>query len=407
MIRNIFGFAGKACCLCSLLISSAAQAAEPASKVVPARPAAPSADPELLQLHGYVQPVLGVLTRSRAVPRDETALDFGGRFGLILSGARAQVWTYKAHVLVNSTGELLLGGATLVDRNGDGTPEELATTRLSRPVLGVEQLTVGYEPSPLFRALIGKVRIPFTVANSSVNNKLMFPDRSATNETFLSGADLGLLLEGALSERRYRLSLGLFEGSSLGLSEPSDRAFGPVYSLRADAEPLGELPQVEGDFQRGPFRFGVGGGLLARRAQLFDGAGYGTTSFTDLRGSLSLRVAVSGFYAQLEALRRQRVSELSARPQQATGVYGQFSYFIPLADGSQGIQPVARGGFATVDEAFDARRVLNIDAGLAYFPVATGPQPDAVRVLAQYVGEHRIDEDETAHGFRLQCSVSF
>lgn len=397
-------------------LSAQATSDEPPAQEQPPRTEPPSpesqelpSEPKRVQsihFNGYVQPTLGYLVRSRAVPRDKKALDFSSLLGVILHGKQGGMWTYQAHLVARAGGEFYLEEASLVDREGDGSPEELETVSFEGPKIEIEQLSVGFEPSRLFRVEVGQLRIPFTLANSSVNNKLMFPSRAPTNVIFLSGADLGAQTEGTLVDRRVRLALGVFQGSSLGLEDPTSDSFGPVYSARLDIEPFGELDRKEGSLGDEPFRLGMGSGFLLRRATVFDDTGYGTVTFLDMRASASFRLHVHGFYAQVEFLRRQRTAELTERAQESTGVYGQVAQYFRTRFG-QAFQPLLRGGFASFDESFDPRRVLNTEAGLAFYPLADSDEPDGVRLLLQYQGEFRLDEDESAQAGRFQASYQF
>jgi hypothetical protein len=360
----------------------------------------------LVQVSGYVQPAFGAKVRSLAVPRDR--VEYGAlvsRAGVIFSGERFKAWRYVVHLVLDGNAFNVLTGVSVVDTNGDGAPEGVDASRRSVTATILENVSITYQPHDLVSFTAGQTRIPFTIAQRSANSVLMFPTRAAPNEVFLSGSDRGALASLHLYDRAL-VSLGAFSGGSLGLSPDAASARGLVYSLRADVEPIGRMASAEGDYARGPLRFGAGFGALYRAADVFDASGYEAASFRDLRMSVSLRASVRGFYAQAEYLRRQRTDNLSARPQTATGAYGQASFYFPVAP-SVALAPIARVGYSVVDETFAPRRTLSFDAGLSIFPAADAPEPDALRVLVQYVGERRSTEGEDAHGALVQLQYRF
>lgn len=357
------------------------------------------------EFHGYLQPSFGYKSRPDAVPRDRTEYGaYASKAGFTLRGERFEDWHYTVHLVIDSSAMAVLTDVDLVDRDGGGDPEKLDTT--SRDVTGtlIEEISIRYQPWSFFGLTAGQMRIPFTVAHRSANTALMFPTRAGPNEEFLSGSDRGLLAEVSVLEGRTRASAGAFHGGSLLLSSELESTRGLVYSLRTDVEPLGQLPAAENDFERGPFRFGIGFGLLFRDAKVYDATGYEATVVRDVRVSASLRAMFAGIYLQSEILRRLRTDNLSSRPEQTTGFYGQASYYFPIVK-KVALSPIARVGKTIEDETVRPLETLFIEGGLALYPAADQESPNDLRLLVQYVGERRVSEEgENAHGAIGQIS---
>jgi len=229
----------------------------------------------------------------------------------------------------------------------------------------------------------------------------MFPGRSAPNDVFLRGSDPGFLAEIDV-DGRFQLAAGVFNGSGVSFGRANER--GPLLALRIDGNPIGAFPFVEGDLDRGPFRIGLGGGLIYYPSTIYDAAGFQSSLARDLRLSGSFRLAGRGFFFQAELLRRQRTDSLSSRPDLATGAYGQLSYFVEIPE-VFGFAPIARVGWTAQDQGFDPHHTIFIEGGLALY---LGPQPGtAPRLVLQYVGELRLTEEEEAHGGLAQLAVRF
>ncbi len=355
--------------------------------------------------HGYLQPSFGYKSRPDAVPRDRLEYGaYGSKAGFVVHGERFEDWHYTIHLVVDARAMAVLTDVDLVDRDGAGGPEGLDTTR--RDVTGtmIEEISVRYQPWPFFGVTAGQMRIPFTVAHRSANTALMFPTRPGPNEVFLSGSDQGLLAEVNALQGRARASAGAFHGVSLLVASELRNTRGLVYSLRTDVEPFGRMPATENDFDRGPFRLGVGFGLLYRDARVYDATGYEARFVRDVRVSASLRAMLAGIYVQSEILRRLRTDNLSSRPEQTTGVYGQASYFLPVLD-TMAVSPIARLGRTVEDETVEPSETWFLEGGLALYPAANRDRPDDLRLLLQYVGERRVSEQgENANGALGQIS---
>jgi len=101
-----------------------------------------------------------------------------------------------------------------------------------------------------------------------------------------------------------------------------------------------------------------------------------------------------------EWLRRIQVDSLSARPEWATGWYGQAGWHLPL-----GLEPMARMGEALSDESFDTRKTVWIDAGLNFYPAQNAERSDQVKITTHYLSENRVSEGEHAQGIATQVQV--
>ncbi len=369
--------------------------------------AEPAKQPLAVELHGYVQPQFGARYYPDALVADRW--QYGGlssRAGLIISGSPIRDWSYVVHLSVDARALQILTSADLIDTDGNGQAEGLIVTHTSVPATLFEEVTIAYSPFPFLKVKMGAMRVPFTVALRSANTAQMFANRPGANEIFQSGSDQGLLALGNWLDGRAQASLGMFTGTSLGLLPPSTDSRGLLYSARVDGNPLGPLPYSGFDFDRAAFRFGVGVGALYRDATLFTRTGYELADIRDVRTSASIRAAFRGGSLQAEAFRRLGTDNVSSRPNRATGAYAQGSFFFPVAQ-TVGLAPVGRVGVSTEDELTLPRRTVYIEGGVAFFPKIDIPRPDTVRVLAQYLGENRILENEKGHAGILQVQVLF
>ncbi len=362
--------------------------------------------PAWLDIHGYVQPAFGARYRADAVPRDRWNYGaLSSRAGLVLSGERFQHWKYVVHFALDSNLVRVVSGID-VDRDATGAIREVRAANRDVVGLALEEISLAYEPLPWLSFKGGQLRIPFTVGHRSANFALMFPQRAGPNEVFLSGADRGGLVSVDVAKGLFTGSVGMFDGSSLTLFREPASSRGILYSARVDVNPLGRMAPVEADLTRSPFRFGVGFGVLYRPATLFDRTGYEAIDTADTRIAASLRASFRGFYLQAEVMKRQFTDSLSSRPNRATGLYAQASYFARLSR-KIALAPIARAGESVLDEDTVPRKVVFFEGGLSLFPAADDAQPDALRITAQYQGERRVTEGEDAHGMVLQLQYLF
>lgn len=380
-------------------------AAAPARADQAAGAATPEAAAEATSwnLSGYVQPQVGLTYRPDGLPRDR--VDYGASAtaaGIELQGEPWARWSYDVHLVVAGESREVVTGVEVVDSNGDGMVDDVSADSELSPSLLVERATVTYQPVALFGVVVGQMRVPFTAQEQSPQTALMFPQRSGPNEVFLKGPDLGALAVLSVSGDLFRASLGAFNGTGQPVGESEER--GLVYSLRLDANPLGPFPFGEGDLERGRLRIGLGAGFLYYPASVYDASGYLGSRIRDLRASASFRLAARGAYLQAEVLRRQRTDSLSSRPVIATGAYAQGSYFLPVRS-PVGWAPIARVGYAAEDQGFAPRDTLFLEAGLTVYP--RPDEPDALKLVAQYLGERRLTEGEDAHGAILQLQLTW
>ncbi len=384
----------------ALLVAAApARAEEPPDA---ARPEA-AAEKKSWNLSGYVQPQVGMTYRPDGLPRDR--FDVGASAtaaGIEIQGEPWERWSYDVHLVVAGESREVVTGVEVVDSNGDGVADDVSTDSELDPTLLVERASITYQPVALFGIVIGQMRVPFTAQEQSPQTALMFPQRSGPNEVFLQGPDLGALAVLSVQGDLLRASVGAFNGTGQPIGESEER--GLVYSLRIDANPLGPFPFGEGDLERGDLRIGLGAGFLYYPASVYDASGYLGSRIRDLRASASFRLAARGAYLQAEVLRRQRTDSLSSRPVIATGAYAQGSYFLPVRS-PVGWAPIARVGYAAEDQGFAPRDTLFLEAGLTVYP--RPDEPDALKVVAQYLGERRLSENEDAHGAILQLQLTW
>jgi len=382
-----------------LLAAAPARAEEPPDA---AKPEA-AAEKKSWNLSGYVQPQVGMTYRPDGLPRDR--FDVGASAtaaGIEIQGEPWERWSYDVHLVVAGESREVVTGVEVVDSNGDGVADDVSTDSELDPTLLVERASITYQPVELLGLVVGQMRIPFTAQEQSPQTALMFPQRSGPNEVFLKGPDLGALAVLSVQGDLFRASVGAFNGTGKPIGESEER--GLVYSFRVDANPLGPFPFGEGDLERGRLRIGLGAGFLYYPASVYDASGYLGSRIRDLRASASFRLAARGAYLQAEILRRQRTDSLSSRPVIATGAYAQGSYFLPVRS-PVGWAPMARVGYAAEDQGFAPRETLFLEAGLTVYP--RPDQPDALKVVAQYLGERRLTEGEDAHGGILQLQLTW
>lgn len=331
-----------------------------------------------LQVSGYVQPQLGATVRPDALPRDQWQLGLRqSRAGLLLEGEPIEQWGYGVHLLVaGETGQ----------------------------TLQLEEATIRYRAMEHLAVRAGQMRVPFTLQHSSANTELIFPTRSAPNNAFLSGIDLGLLATSSLANDRILLHAGIFNGGGLQTGQPvidqtSHR--GVLLASRVEYMPLGAFDTRESDLDRGPLRVGIGVGALVAPTQLYDTSGFQGQRQSDLRLTGSLRVHARGFAWQAEAFHRRRTDSLTARPDIATGAYMQAAYLLGR------IEPVGRVGLSLDDQGFDPRQTRHAEVGFNAYLAGSAHEPDALRASAVYFHEARISEGERAHGALLQLQMRF
>jgi hypothetical protein len=378
--------------------------AEPAKPTPPpasgAAKEAPS-KPKTLSLSGYLSPSLAVVHRGDAVPRDRWRYGAEStRAGVIFSGTPIARWSYHLEAVVAGETNDLVATVDTVDTNGDGVADGIAPMTERVPGIFVERAVVELDAGAGFSIVAGQLRIPFTVQEQSPSTQLMFPGRSGPNEVFVQGPDLGLDVVYRAPADRFVAHAGAFNGTGEPVEATSEH--GLVYSARVDVNPLGEFPVGEANTAGGPLRVGVGAGALFYASRTYDAAGFPGSRQRDLRASASFRIAAGGLYVQTEGLRRQRTDSLSGRPEITTGAYAQMSYYTAAA---VGFAPLARLGWAAEDQGFAERTTLWFEGGVAIYPNAD--DPDALKIIVQYLGERRLTEAEQANGVVAQAQLIF
>jgi hypothetical protein len=358
-----------------------------------------------LNLGAYVRGGFGVTYRPNALPANEIDYGFDGRAGLRIRGAAHRMWRARIWIEFRTDALSTVTDLKTFDYNNDGAVEALSFTSSKVPGIVMEQAVASFVPWDFLAIEAGIQRIPFTLQQQSKNTATLFPRRSNANRVFFSGADVGAIIRGKFFDGIFLTNLGVWDGRSLGLGIPFTTSRGVVFSYRADVNPFGSFPYGEGDKQRGPFRLGIGGGVLYRPTTVYD-----TRSLTepravqDVRLSASLRMAVRGFFVAAEYFRRQQFDNFTFRPQVADGAYAQLAYYFTIAD-ALGLEPSARGGFVNDDQTFDPRLTGYIDAGLSFYPVVENP--NLVRIWLTYLGERRFTVGEEAHGVLSSIQIRF
>lgn len=355
----------------------------------------------LLQIEGFVSPQLTATVRPEAVPADRlTAGMQNSAAGVIFSGEPDERWAFKTYLLFSPSDVFpALASVSTLDRDNDGGVDGLETTTGDAIGSVVREISVTWRPAERFDLKLGRMPLPFTSQAQSPDTALLFPQRSGPNRVFLADDDLGGLLsydlDGIVIARA-----GLFNGTGVGPGASSE--LGALYLGRVDVNPLGDFDFDETAGADAPFRVGVGAGVAWHPYTSYDSAGYPDVRVSDFRGSASVRVAVSGLSVSGELLRRLQVDDLTDRPVEATGAYGQAGWLLAF-----GVEPIFRMGWTAEDQSFDPRYTVWTDAGFNVYPGFDGPDPDAVRITAQYLSENRVTEQEAARGLSAQVQVKW
>jgi hypothetical protein len=154
------------------------------------------------------------------------------------------------------------------------------------------------------------------------------------------------------------------------------------------------------------FMLGFGGAFGYRPYRVFDRIGNDTlTRVRDLYGNASAYMSIYGLILQAEFLRRQTTDNLSNRPSINTSAYGQAGYVIPLPSNLH-LLPQGNFSWLLIDEASNPQRRWLTQAGLGLY-IGNEFRDDAIRVLALYLGEWRLDEQESAQGGTIQLQIKF
>lgn len=349
-----------------------------------------------IKFGGYLRPELVFTMRPDALPRDEYEYGIGtSRAGLLIGGEPVRGFHASLHLVLGASTDDIIGAVDPIDRDGDGSPDDIDATSRPSASLAVATALVTWRPDPRLAITVGRRRIPFTASTSTLINKQVFAAPPVVQEAFTRGTDLGIFVTGSTPDHRLIVSGGLWNGSGRESAYVPQFGRGILASARIDFSPLGAMPFEEGDLKRGPPRFSLGSGLLYHALTQFDMAGFEGAKQRDLRASFSARVTARGFYFQTEVLRRQITDNLSSRPDASTAAYAQTSYYLPV--GQVGLAPMARFSWLRIDEHVAPKTGSAWEAGLAVYPRPKSANPDYVRLVVQYIGRVDPITGETIH----------
>jgi hypothetical protein len=346
---------------------------------------------DVIEIEGYVRPVLVGVYRPTGVPADQREIQMNSSLaGLIFQGSPMQHWSFRTHLRVGADGIDAITGVSAVDTDNDGNVDDVLTSRSEAMGQFVREASVTYRPIDELGVQVGRLRVPFTSQAQASDTALLFSDRAGPGKIFHADDDLGVLVLVDLGDR-FNTSLGLFNGDGMGVDAADVQ--GVMYMARADINPLGNFDFDESRPQSQELRFGVGGGLIWHPYTVFDSAGYDNLFVGDLRATGSVRLAVAGLSLSGEYLYRLQRDDLTDRPLQATGSFGQAGWRSPI-----GVEPMFRMGVLVEDQTFAPRTTRWLEGGVNFYPYTRSDDPDAVRITLEYTGENRVTEQEVAHG---------
>ena len=220
-------------------------------------------------------------------------------------------------------------------------------------------LLEGWADLALHRSLrlrAGKQKIPVGRQLLLPSSRLEFAGRSGPVRAFAPGWDLGAMLHGELPIKGgLAYQLGIFNGAAPGALQNDNLDL--LYAVRLTAEPLGRLVEGEGDVEKSPFRFALGGSFafnlaptdVALRKGVTDPTTVARLTDKDADGNvdnvavytvgaeLSLRYAGASLQSELFYRREDpgRIAGDEALFGSHWGVYGQLGYFLPFLPGME------------------------------------------------------------------------
>ena len=342
-------------------------------------------------VNGYIRPAFQATFRPTGVPEDQQNVGMTGSLaGLIFEGSPAKHWSFRTHMRVGADAIGVLTSVSTVDTDNDGSVDGVVASRSAAIGQILREASVTYSPFSELAIRAGRLPVPFTSQAQASDTALLFSERAGPGRLFQAADDLGALLAVNLDER-VTTSLGVFNGDGMGVDASSVR--GAMYMGRLDLHPLGSMDFDESRPQEQEFRFGLGGGVIWHAYTVFDSAGYDNIFVGDLRASGSVRLAWAGLSASAEVLYRLQRDDLTDRPLEASGAFGQFGWRSAI-----GLEPMFRFGRLIEDETFAPRTTQWVETGMNYYPGQRSEDPNAVRFTLQYTGENRITEQENAHG---------
>lgn len=353
------------------------------------------------QISGYVQPSLAARYLPQAVPKYRVAYGLEeSRAGLLVRGQGSDAWAYNIYLYLTGETIAVLTHAIALDTDNDGDAEKIYTRSESAARNLLREAWAAWTPSDVFTVQFGRMSVPYTTQAQANDTELLFPQRASPNAVFLEGRDLGALAKLDLNDGVFQAQIGVFNGTgqALGLDSQS----GALYAVRVDLNPLGGFDRSETGDARGPFRMGIGAGLIAHPYTKYDSAGYPSTGVVDFRGTASVRMTGGGFHILAEGLGRYEADTITHRPVTALGAFGQAGW-----RSMGGLEPVFRLGWTVEDLSFAPRHTYWGEAGMNYYLKNTQQTANPVRLGIHYVGEMRLTERETAHGVSAQALVRF
>ena len=344
-----------------------------------------------VQISGYVRPVFQGVYRPTAVPLDQREIRLGTSLGgVIFDGQVTDNWSFRSHLRLGVGTVSVLTGVGTVDTNNDGEVDGVVSSNGEAIGQIVREAAVTYSPIDELSIRAGRLKVPFTSQAQASDTALLFSERAGPGRIFHADDDLGALMLVNMADR-VTTSLGVFNGEGMGVDPVDTR--GAVYMSRVDVHPFGSFEFDESHPQGQDFRLGFGGGLIWHAYTAFDSAGYDNIFVGDLRASGSVRLAVAGLSVSGEVLYRLQRDDLTDRPIQATGAFGQAGWRTPI-----GFEPIFRIGSLIEDQTFAPRTTRWLEGGMNYYPQQQSDDPNAIRYSVQYTGENRITEQEVAHG---------
>jgi hypothetical protein len=350
-----------------------------------------SARADGVNVEGYVRPALQGVLRPTAVPADQREIDMRSSLaGLVFEGVAAEHWSFRTHLRVGAEGIDAIIGVSAVDTDNDGAVDDVVTSRSEAMGQFVREASVSYRPIEELGVIVGRLKVPFTSQAQASDTALLFSDRAGPGKIFHAEDDLGALVEVDLADR-IQTSMGLFNGDGMGVE--AEDSHGVLYMSRVDINPLGNFDFDESRPQSQDLRFGLGGGLIWHSYTVYDSAGYDNMFVGDLRATASARLAFAGLSLSAEYLYRLQRDDLTDRPLQATGAFGQGGWRLPI-----GVEPMFRLGVLVEDQTFAPRTTRWVEGGLNLYPNQHNEDPNAIRLTLEYTGENRVTEQEVAHG---------
>ncbi|MBW2459690.1 MAG: hypothetical protein JRI68_34690, partial [Deltaproteobacteria bacterium] len=183
-----------------------------------------------LDLGGHIRGGFGFRIRPEALPRDELDYGFFGVGGIAIDAWPFEMWRAKLHLEFNPSAIETSTDLGLFALEYDGEVDGLSWVTRRHDGLSIQEATAAFIPSEMFQIKAGITRIPFSLQQQSKNTELMLSKRSPPNEKFLRGGDIGAIARGDFGDGLVRVSLGVFNGGSLGLRVADAVARGVVFA---------------------------------------------------------------------------------------------------------------------------------------------------------------------------------